>query len=37
MMMMIRGGGWRTLEPPEAYKAVPHRVLGLDGKLRGTS
>jgi hypothetical protein len=30
-------GALRPLEPPEAYKAVPRRVRGIDGQIRGTS
>jgi hypothetical protein len=29
----MRANILRPLEPPEAYKAVPRRVLGLDGQI----
>jgi hypothetical protein len=30
-VVLVRAGSMRPLEPPEAYKAVPGRVRGLDG------
>ena len=31
--VLVRANSLRPLEPPEAYKAVPRRVLGLDGQI----
>ena len=36
-MVLVRADSLRPLEPTEAYKAVPRRVLGHDGQIRGTS
>jgi hypothetical protein len=33
-VVLVRAKSLRPLEPPEAYKAVPRRVLGLDGQIR---
>jgi DDE superfamily endonuclease len=33
----VRADSLRPLEPPEAYKAVPRRVRGRDGQIRGMS
>lgn len=30
-VVLVRSDGLRPLDPPEAYKAVPRRVRGLDG------
>jgi len=35
-VVLVRAASLRPLEPPEAYKAVPRRVRGLDGQIRGT-
>jgi hypothetical protein len=32
-VVLVRAGSLRPLEPPEAYKAVPRRVRGLDGHI----
>src|SRR6185312_11925752 len=34
-VVLVRAGSLRPLEPPEAYKAVPRRVRGQDGQIRG--
>jgi hypothetical protein len=36
-VVQVRAGSLRPLEPPEAYKTVPGRVLGDDGQLRRLS
>jgi hypothetical protein len=36
-VVQVRAASLRPLEPPEAYKRVPRRVLGNDGQIRGTS
>jgi hypothetical protein len=36
-VVQVRAGSLRPLEPPEAYKQVPRRVLGDDGRTRRTS
>jgi len=33
-VVQVRAAGLSPLEPPEAYKAVPRRVFGLDGRVR---
>jgi hypothetical protein len=33
-VVLVRAASLRPLEPPEAYKAVPRRVRGLDGQIR---
>jgi hypothetical protein len=33
-VVQVRAGSLRPLEPPEAYHAVPRRVLGHDGHSR---
>ena len=33
-VVLVRAKSLRPLEPPEAYKAVPRRVRGLDGQIR---
>jgi hypothetical protein len=33
-VVLVRAESLRPLEPPEAYKAVPRRVLGHDGRIR---
>jgi hypothetical protein len=33
-VVLVRADSLRPLEPPEAYKAVPRRVRGLDGQIR---
>ena len=33
-VVQVRAAGLSPLEPPEAYKAVPRRVLGHDGRIR---
>ena len=33
-VVLVRANSLRPLEPPEAYKAVPRRVRGLDGQIR---
>jgi hypothetical protein len=35
-VVQVRADSLRPLEPPEAYKAVPRRVRGLDGQIRRT-
>ena len=35
--VLVRARSLRPLEPPEAYKAVPRRLRGLDGQIRGPS
>jgi hypothetical protein len=35
-VVLVRAESLRPLEPPEAYKAVPRRVLGHDGQIRST-
>jgi hypothetical protein len=32
--VLVRAASLRPLEPPEAHKAVPRRVRGLDGQIR---
>ena len=34
-VVLVRANSLRPLEPPEVYKVVPRRVLGLDGQIRG--
>jgi hypothetical protein len=34
-VVLVRASSLRPLEPPEAYKAVPGRVRGFDGQIRG--
>jgi len=36
-VVLVRAHSLRPLEPPEAYKAVPRRVRGLDGHIRRTT
>jgi hypothetical protein len=36
-VVQVRADSLRPLEPPGAYKAVPRRVLGRDGRIRGTA
>jgi hypothetical protein len=36
-VVLVRAGSLRPLEPPEAYQAVPRRVRGHDGRIRGSS
>ena len=33
-VVQVRAGSLRPLEPPEAYKTVPRRVRGHDGRIR---
>ncbi len=33
-VVLVRADSLHPLEPPEAYKAVPRRVRGLDGQIR---
>ncbi len=33
-VVLVRAESLRPLEPPEAYRAVPRRVLGHDGRIR---
>ena len=33
-VVLVRAESLRPLEPPEAYKAVPRRMLGRDGRIR---
>src|SRR5258708_4590550 len=33
-VVICKPPAWAPLEPPEAYKAVPRRVLGLDGQMQ---
>jgi hypothetical protein len=33
-VVLVRAGSLRPLEPPEAYRTVPRRVLGHDGRIR---
>jgi hypothetical protein len=33
-VVLVRAESLRPLEPPEAYQAVPRRVLGHDGRIR---
>jgi hypothetical protein len=33
-VVLVWAGSLRPLEQPEAYKAVPGRVRGLDGQIR---
>ena len=33
-VVQVRAGSLRPLEPPEAYKQVPRRILGRDGHSR---
>jgi len=35
-VVLVRAGSLRPLEPLEAYKAVPRRVLGHDEQIRST-
>jgi hypothetical protein len=35
-VVLVRASSIRPLEPPGAYKAVPRRVLGNDGRIRDT-
>ena len=35
-VVLVRASSVRPLEPPEAYKAVPRRMLGNDGRIRDT-
>jgi hypothetical protein len=34
LVVSVRASGVRRLESPEAYRAVPRRVLGIDGRIR---
>jgi hypothetical protein len=36
-VVQVRAATLQPLEPPEAYEAVPRRVLGLDGQIRDLS
>jgi hypothetical protein len=33
-VVLVRAGSLRPLEPPEAYRTVPRRMLGHDGRIR---
>jgi hypothetical protein len=34
LLILAGAGGFLDAAPPEAYKAVPRRVRGLDGQIR---